>query len=356
MLRTRTQAARIRGLFRRIIQRADLHTTQVARRLATAAAATTTRGEKAAQWMQELERKQPPLGLPASATTQGRTQNNSRQETLDDQIIIYDAQISDDFSGSPNRIGLSMIGLLLTSGLVANQLRHHGAGPVWPDAQSGWLDFELELWNPSTRILVSVGLITFSFVKSLKFLFTLTQLSISSIWTPTKKKKRITIKKQDLSQLQQLIATSSKRKKAVQMRPVRLTFSPVGALELVRPVRKLFGFSVLESVPLSDMVRLSSPIGAQKLPHHRRSVWLKFLDPSPNQSIHSSVTTTLHYNQLNSFALQIPAVGRWGNSLFNLPPSHILSLLLSLPYFSFSSAISSFPYIMTLTPTTILPY
>jgi len=268
--------------------------------------------------MRALEKKQPTYGQPTvgGGHEEGRT---SRQAALDDQIVIYEARIRDDFSGSPNRIGLSMLGLLLTSGLVANQIRHHGAGPVWPSAESGWLDFELKLWDPSTRILVSVGLITFSFVKSLKFLFTLTHTI-----------KRITIKKQDLRQLQQLIATSRKRKKAGRMRgpSVGLTMYPVGAVSLVGPVRKLFGFSVLESVPLGEMVRLSSPIAGQTLPHDRRSLWLKFCDPSSSDPplLDSSPTTPLLPSHLNSFALQIPAVGRWGNSSFNLSPSDILSL------------------------------
>ncbi|KAA1070813.1 hypothetical protein PGT21_024825 [Puccinia graminis f. sp. tritici] len=151
-------------------------TRRLARRR-TFTSTTTARSSSIPGWIKDLEKKQGSLSRPSQPKL---TIINNRQKELEDQIIIYQASMKDDFSGSPNRIGISIIGLLITSGLVANQIRHHGAGPVWSDSKSDWLDFELKLWDQSTRMAISIGLITFSFIKSLKFLFTLTQLSISS--------------------------------------------------------------------------------------------------------------------------------------------------------------------------------
>ncbi|PLW15185.1 hypothetical protein PCANC_12849 [Puccinia coronata f. sp. avenae] len=265
------------------------------------------------RWLKDLEKKQAAL-LPPSSPSPRSTPVNNRQRELDDQIIIYEAHIRDDFSGSPNRIALSMVGLLITSGLVANQIRHHGAGPVWPDPKSAWLDFELKLWDQSTRFLVSMGLISFSFFKSLKFLFTLSHTV-----------KRITIQKSHLNQLKQLL--SSKRNKPALMASVPLNFYSVGSLDLIYPINKLFRFSILDAIRLSDLLRLSRPITAQSQPHNQRSLWLKFA-VSPNRSLQTppAPKQIFDHNQLNSFALQIPAVGVWGNSKFDLSASDILSL------------------------------
>jgi hypothetical protein len=109
----------------------------------------------------------------------------------------------------------------------------------------------------------------------------------------------------------------------------------VGSLDLIYPINKLFRFSILDAIRLSDLLRLSRPITAQSQPHNQRSLWLKFA-VSPNRSLQTppAPKQIFDHNQLNSFALQIPAVGVWGNSKFDLSASDILSLLLSLsiPY------------------------
>ncbi|OAV90854.1 hypothetical protein PTTG_02193 [Puccinia triticina 1-1 BBBD Race 1] len=259
------------------------------------------------KWLKELEKNQAPL--PSPLPSQPRIVNN-RQKELDDQAIIYEANIRDDFSGSPNRIGISIIGLLITSGLVANQIRHHGAGPVWSDPKSDWLDFELKLWDQSTRMFISISLITLSFVKSVKFLFTLSHTI-----------KRITIKKTHLSQLKKLVsARKNKPSSQALLDSVPLNFYSIGALDLIYPIKRIFQFSILDSIPTSRLLRLSQPLDSQSQSYHQRSLWLKFCVSADSRD------RPLENTQLNSFALQIPAAGVWGNAKFDLAPSDILSL------------------------------
>ncbi|KAA1132563.1 hypothetical protein PGTUg99_005956 [Puccinia graminis f. sp. tritici] len=308
-------------------------TRRLARRR-TFTSTTTARSSSIPGWIKDLEKKQGSLSRPSQPKL---TIINNRQKELEDQIIIYQASMKDDFSGSPNRIGISIIGLLITSGLVANQIRHHGAGPVWSDSKSDWLDFELKLWDQSTRMAISIGLITFSFIKSLKFLFTLTHTI-----------KRITIPKDHLTHLKRLISSTRKRNKPLseaQLSSLRLTFYSIGSLDLIGPLRRLFGFSVHAGIPLSHLLRLSRPLEEQTQAFHQRALWLKFSFSNPNPppppppqphprppqkntpprpADHPQLGLDLA--QLNSFALQVPAVGLWGNAKFDLSPSDILAL------------------------------
>ncbi|POW04126.1 hypothetical protein PSHT_11386 [Puccinia striiformis] len=296
------------------------------------------------KWMKDLEKNQGVIPSPSSLLSRSKKAFQNRQKELEDQIILYEAVMRDDFSGSPNRIGISIIGLLVVTGLIANQIRHHGAGPVWysrsnpfplacclelmpwlisnrSDPKSAWLDFELKLWDPYTRMFFSMSLITFSVVKSLKFAFTLSHTI-----------KRITIKKKDLNNLQRII--SSKKNKPIDpsiLNSVPMTLYSIGSLDLIYPIRKLYEYSILETIRMGDMIRLSQPIASQnQASSYQRSLWLKFCvssnDPPVNKLDQKRKSNFLNLAHLNTFALQIPAVGVWGNSKFDLRPLDILSL------------------------------
>ncbi|KAH9442482.1 hypothetical protein Pst134EB_028733 [Puccinia striiformis f. sp. tritici] len=273
------------------------------------------------KWMKDLEKNQGVIPSPSSLLSRSKKAFQNRQKELEDQIILYEAVMRDDFSGSPNRIGISIIGLLVVTGLIANQIRHHGAGPVWSDPKSAWLDFELKLWDPYTRMFFSMSLITFSVVKSLKFAFTLSHTI-----------KRITIKKKDLNDLQRII--SSKKNKPIDpsiLNSVPMTLYSIGSLDLIYPIRKLYEYSILEAIRMGDMIRLSQPIASQnQASSYQRSLWLKFCvssnDPPVNKLDQKRKSNFLNLAHLNTFALQIPAVGVWGNSKFDLRPLDILSL------------------------------
>ncbi|POW13167.1 hypothetical protein PSTT_03931 [Puccinia striiformis] len=266
--------------------------------------------------MKDLEKNQGVIPSPSSLLSRSKKAFQNRQKELEDQIILYEAVMRDDFSGSPNRIGISIIGLLVVTGLIANQIRHHGAGPVWysrsnpfplacclelmpwlisnrSDPKSAWLDFELKLWDPYTRMFFSMSLITFSVVKSLKFAFTLSQSFDIEFSTDD------------------IIFD-------------RITRSHISDKKIIR----IFDSRDDKN---GDMIRLSQPIASQnQASSYQRSLWLKFCvssnDPPVNKLDQKRKSNFLNLAHLNTFALQIPAVGVWGNSKFDLRPLDILSL------------------------------
>lgn len=282
-----------------------------------------TRGSPASsshqRWLDQLQSQQSlPHSCPSSFDPV--LVRPSKPTELSDEIEIYGPGLLQDRSSQSSHrwIPLSLIGLLITSGLAANQIRHHGAGPVWKDSKSDWSDFQLELWDPSTRKCLSIGLITFGLLRSLKSFFTLSHTI-----------KRITIKRSDIDRFKSLIKSTSRTKNSrmISNSKIELKFYSIGSLETIYPINKLFKFSIFDSITLQDLVRFPIDQSTFGTPRHAPFIWLKHRlyegphHPTPDKPTDDhqlSIQSSSNLPELNSLALQIPKSGVWGHPSFGL--------------------------------------
>ncbi|KAG0150039.1 hypothetical protein CROQUDRAFT_130987 [Cronartium quercuum f. sp. fusiforme G11] len=163
------------------------------------------------QWLKELEINQNSKFLISCLNESGKlnttteSTNNGPEDEASGEVVIYRAKMKNDWRGSPNRVGMSVVGLLIASGYFAQQIRHHGAGPTWPDAKSEWSDYQLVPWHPTTRFLIASSIITFTTYRAFTFLLTLShtirKITIPrgiKLITPTTDLKLYSIASQDL--------------------------------------------------------------------------------------------------------------------------------------------------------------
>ncbi|MBW0498715.1 hypothetical protein O181_038430 [Austropuccinia psidii MF-1] len=252
-------------------------------------------------WLKELEIRQTGRAK-TSQEKNSESGNNGKGKQADDgeEVMIYVAKLKDNWRGSPTRVGLSLIGFMILSGYVAQQVRHYGAGPVWPDSKDwSWTNFELKPWSDWTRLVVSAGIITLSTYKSIGFILTLSHTV-----------RRISFK------LKQPLKNDHRHRRSFRQPAIdsntKLTLYSIGSQDLFYPLNRLFPPLIIRPSELWCFGRLTDRMNVKAQKIGEKVVKGGLIPLKPIEG---------------GLATQLPIDGTWGNFNHDLTPDQIKAML-----------------------------